>query len=116
MAAISFPRTPYKISYYDLHGDKKTIRRVPPPKLHDILPEDEVEITRKKNDDFDAGDKLDVKSISPRSPNTLQIVNDDGQATFMSYLDLRISRRFAPDENGVTPLDQEESNQYLLWP
>lgn len=116
MAAITFPRTPYKISYYDLHGDKKTIRRVPPPKLHDILPEDEVAITRKKNDDFDIGDELKVKNIGPRAPNTLQIVNDDGQATFMSYRDLRLTRRFAADENGTAMLDQEANNQYLLWP
>ena len=46
--AVRFSRKPYTITYQDLKGETKKIRRVPPPKLHEALPTDIVTLTRKK--------------------------------------------------------------------
>ena len=73
-----FDRTPYKVTYLDLHGEKHTIKRTPPPKLHDALPTDIVRLDRKRSDDFVAGTEYEVQSISPRQPNVLQLKRSDG--------------------------------------
>lgn len=117
MTEIKFDRTPYKISYVDLKGNQKTIRRVPPPKLHDMLPTDVVELTMKKNDDFDAGDKFTVKHINPRHPNVIQIDDGDGNATFVPYFDLELREKVARREGeSGAPYEAPERNRYLLWP
>jgi hypothetical protein len=113
--AVNFPRTPYKITYRDLQGELKTIKRTPPPKLHDALPTDIVELTHTKNADYQAGDKLEVVGISPRQPNVLQVKNGDGQVTFIDYYDAKLDREVAP-RNGVDPRDRPVNNKYLLWP
>lgn len=112
---IKFDRKPYKVQYTDQNGKIQTITRRPPPKLHDALPTDIVELTRKKNDDWDAGDDFEVKNINPRHPNTLQIVNGDGVSTFVSSYDMKLKRMVAP-RDGVEALDVPERNRYLLWP
>ncbi|MBP9706948.1 MAG: hypothetical protein KBD78_04840 [Oligoflexales bacterium] len=117
MSEIKFDRTPYKVSYVDQKGQKQTIRRVPPPKLHEALPTDVVELTRKKNDDWDAGGDFVVKGINPRQPNTLQLENEDGQTTFVSYYDAKlIKKNAAAHFQGEAAMDLEEVNRYLLWP
>ncbi len=123
---IKFAREPYTVKYVDLAGEVKSIRRVPPPKLHDALPQDSVEITRKKNDDFRAGDSVEVVGITSRQPNVLQVRNEKGQTTFIDYFDMRL------DEMGPSPSEGEKlstslpqdwyrdrpttDNRYLIWP
>ncbi len=96
-------------------GVKHTIRRQPPPKLHDIMPEDEVKLTRSKNADFKEGETLTVKGINPRQPNVLQLVNEDGLATFVDYYDAKLET-IRSARNGVEVLDMPINNRYLLWP
>ncbi|NRA66333.1 MAG: hypothetical protein HRU19_17740 [Pseudobacteriovorax sp.] len=111
---IQFNRNPYKVTYYK-DGEKKVIRRRPPLKLHDILPQDEVVLKKEKNADFQAGDAFRVKHINQRHPNVLQITNEDGVSTFADYYDLKLEKKFAA-RGGVDPLDLPENNRYLLWP
>ena len=114
--AIRFDRTPYKVTYQDLNGKMQTIRRVPPMKVHDMLPTDIVELTQKKSDDFLEGDQVEVKNINPRHANTLQLINDDGETTtFMDYYELNLIDEVAP-RRGVDPRDKRSNNRYLVWP
>ena len=110
---IVFDRKPYTVSYMK-DGEKQTIRRRPPPLLHEMLPTDKVELTVKKNDDFQTGDYT-IKHINPRHPNTIQIMNDDGHATFVDYRDLELQERISP-RDGVAPEDEPINNRYLNWP
>lgn len=112
---VKFSRAPYKVSYRDLNGDLKTIRRVPPPKLHEALPTDIVKLTRKKNDDFQEGDEFEVSAISERQPNVLQLQSSDGTKTFADFYDVALERRVA-FRDGVDPRDDVMNNKYLLWP
>jgi len=111
---IQFSRKPYTVTYRK-DGEIHKIRRRPPPKLHDMLPTDVVTLTRKKNDDYLAGDEFKVKGINPKHPNTIQIEDDDGNATFVSHYDLNLDERRGL-RNGVDPMDLPEQNRYLLWP
>lgn len=112
---VKFSRSPYTVSYQDLKGEMQTIRRVPPPKLHEALPTDVVKLTRKKNDDFREGDEFEVVSITDRQPNVLQLQRDDGTKTFVDYYDVALERRIAL-RDGVDPRDEPINNKYLLWP
>jgi hypothetical protein len=112
---LIFNRTPYTIRYVDLKGEQKSIRRVPPEKLHQMLPTDIVELKTKKSDDFNDGDEVTIKSINPRHANTLQLINDDGQTTFMEYFDLDLKQEVAM-RGGQDPKDRQINNRYLLWP
>jgi hypothetical protein len=112
---IIFDRKPYIVSYTDQAGKLQKIRRVPPPKLHEALPTDKVELTRKHSDDFDTGDVVTVKSINPRHANTLKIENSDGKTAFISYFEMNLKEKIAP-RGGVSPEQTPERNQYLLWP
>lgn len=111
---INFDRTPYKVTYMQ-DGKKVTIRRVPPAKLHDVLPTDRVELTTRHSDDFPEGEKYTVKYISTRQPNIMQLENADGQTTFAPYFDTELRDRVAP-RNGVDPRDEPINNRYLRWP
>ena len=112
--AVQFNRTPYKVTYYQ-DGEKITINRRPPPKVHDLMPTDIVRLSRKKSDDFQEGDVVTVKSIQNRSPNTLQISNEEGLTSFVDYYDASLeSKEYLPP--GVSPLDLPKNNEYLLWP
>jgi hypothetical protein len=113
--AVRFSRKPYTISYTDLKGEHKTIRRVPPAKMHEALPTDIVELTRKKSDAFDEGEEYEVKHINPRHPNVLQLVGDDGRTTFVEHYDIRLEEEVA-DRPGKDPRDKPINNRYLLWP
>jgi hypothetical protein len=112
---IVFNRKPYVVSYVDQEGKLQKIRRVPPPKLHEALPTDKVELTRKRSDVFDTGDVVTVTSINPRHANTLKVENSEGKTTFISYFEMLLKEKRAP-RNGVLPEDQPENNKYLLWP
>jgi len=114
---IKFSREPYRVTYYQ-DGVKHTIRRVPPPKLHPILPEDKVELTRSKNADFRAGDRFAVKDIQPRQPNVLQIQNEEGLTTFVDSFDVNLiesNSDFILNEAGEL-VEKPIDNDYLLWP
>lgn len=111
---VRFPRTPYTVTYMK-DGVKHTIRRQPPPKLHDTEVEDEVRLLRSKNDDFREGDTFRVKGITQRQPNVLQLVNEDGLSTFVDYYDTKLETMRGP-RNGVDPIDFPINNRYLLWP
>ncbi len=108
------PRTPYTVTYMK-DGVKHTIRRQPPPKLHEMEVEDEVRLLRSKNDDFKAGETLTVKGISPRQPNVLHLVNEDGLSTFVDYYDANLET-MRGQRNGMDVLDMPINNRYLLWP
>lgn len=113
--AIRFSRKPYTVTYTDLKGEQKTIRRVPPAKLHEALPTDIVQLTRKKSDMFDQGDEVEVKSINPRHPNILQLVNGNGDTTFVEHYDIVLEDEIA-ERAGKDPRDKPINNRYLLWP
>lgn len=114
--AIKFDRKPYTVTYReDATGEIKTIQRRPPPKLHEALPTDIVELNHKKSDDFEAGDNVEVTYINPRHPNTLQIKNSAGDTTFVEYYDANLKEEVAP-RAGVDPRDRPQSNRYLIWP
>ncbi len=91
------------------------IRRRPPPQLHRIRVEDEVSITRKKNDDWDKGDEVVVTGISKRQPNTLLVEKGDGTHTFLSYRDVQLESRPGGEESFESEQDPIGS-RYLLWP
>lgn len=111
---IKFDRKPYTVQY-TRNGEKKTYRRRPPPKLHDMLPTDKVVLTQSKNEDFRKGQEFTVKNISPRQPNILQVTNKDGVSTFVDYFDLRLEEMVAKRE-GMNIKDSPQNNRYLLWP
>jgi hypothetical protein len=112
---IQFDRKPYIVRYTDQDGKPQTLRRVPPPKLHDALPTDKVELTKTRSDDFEAGDVLTVKNINPRQANTLQVENSDGQTTFINHYEMFLKEKMAA--RGDVPAEQlPERNKYLLWP
>lgn len=113
--AIRWTRRPYTIVYQDLKGEKQTIRRVPPPRLHNMFPTDLVELTRQKSQDFLEGDEFEVKHINPRHPNVLQLVNDEEVSTFVDFYDVNLTEEVA-DRPGVNPLDKPANTRYLLWP
>lgn len=112
---IVFSRKPYVISYTDQEGKLQKIRRVPPPKLHEALPTDKVELTRKHSDTFDTGDVVTVSSINPRHANTLKVQNSDGKTAFISYFEMFLKEKRAA-RDGVLPENLPENNEYLLWP
>jgi hypothetical protein len=112
---IKFDRTPYTITYKDSEGKMQKIRRVPPPKLHDALPTDVVELKRRRNEDFREGDILSVKHINPRHPNVLQVSNNEGLTTFVDAHDMELKEKNAL-RPGEDLLDRPQNNRYLRWP
>jgi hypothetical protein len=116
MTSIGTQARPYTVTYRDFHtGELKKVTRRPPPKLHDMLPTDQVQLTYKKNDDWLPGDEVRVKHISPKQPNILQVEKDDGSTTFVSHYDARLLEKLAP-EHGESLMEDPKFNRYLLWP
>lgn len=123
---IQFTREPYTVKYVDLSGAVKSIRRIPPPKLHEALPKDSVEITSKKNDDFRPGDTVEVVGITTRQPNVLQVKNGNGQTTFLDYFDMRLDEMATNSYDGNAAQSNfpkewyqdrpTTDNRYLIWP
>lgn len=112
---IKFNQKPYQVVYKDFHTNElKTVNRRPAEKQHLILPTDKVELTQKKNDDFEEGEEFTVKHISYRAPNVLQLKNDDNQTTFVNYFDTNLVEEVA--YRNKPRIDDEDSNRYLIWP
>ena len=103
---------PYTVSYMK-DGVRHTIRRTPPPKQHNLMPQDQVSLLRKKNDDYLPGAGYTVKGFNPRHPNVLQIENSQGDATFVSFHDLSLEKSNQESQLGM---NAPERNRYLLWP
>lgn len=115
MGPIRFSQKPYKVTYNDFHtGERKTVTRRPPPKIHDMLPTDIVSLSSKKNDTFDVGDEVTIKHVSYRHPNILQLQNEDGETTFVPSRDVRLEQEVA--YRGRPQIDDEKANRYLVWP
>lgn len=112
---IRFSRAPYTVTYKGLDGETHKLRRVPPPKVHDMLPTDIVSLNQGRSHEFAAGDEVEVKHINPRHANVLQLVNDDGRTTFVDYYDLTLEEEVAPRAGG-DPRDRPKNNRYLTWP
>jgi hypothetical protein len=113
--AVKFDRKPYTISWRDAEGEIQKTRRVPPPKLHEALASDKVELTKSRSDDFMKGEVTVVKHINPRHPNVLKVMNDDGQTTFVGYNEIELKEKIAPHD-GISPIDTPARNKYLRWP
>jgi hypothetical protein len=119
---IRFDRKPYIVSYVDADGKQQRIRRVPPPKLHTAMPEDVVELKRRKSDHFIDGDSVTVKHINPRHPNVLKVENDQGQTTFISHYEMVLKQKIANtrDVRDDSIEDQDSTpnidSSYLDWP
>lgn len=105
----------YTVTWFD-NGEKKTMRRIPPPKLHTMLPEDIVELKSKRSDDFLEGKNYEIKGISPRHPNTIQIKNDEGQTTFVEYFKLEPEEKRILNADGSLSINNSKLNKYLRWP
>ena len=115
MSSIRFSRKPYTITYKDLRsGELRQIKRRPPPKLHDILPTDQVELLRSKNEDWQEEGIYTVKHINPRHPNVIQVMDEDLGTTFVDYFDLEIDEKVA--FRGGDSRDDPRYNRYLTWP
>lgn len=115
MDEVRFNHKPYQVIYKDQHtGELKKIMRRPPEKLHDILPTDIVKLNQRKSADFEEDGEYKVKHISPRSPNVLQLKNDDGQTTFVEYFQTDLQEKVA--YRSVAAVDDEVQSRYLLWP
>jgi hypothetical protein len=112
---VIFDRKPYIVSYIDNDGKQQKIRRVPPPKLHEALPTDKVELTTMRSDDFAKGDVVTVKSISPRQPNTLKVENSAGNTTFIGYNEMVVKEKLQA-RDGIPPERMPDRTKYLLWP
>ena len=85
-------------------GVQKKIRRTTTSKLHEMLPQDEVTLTSKKNDDFQVDDSFKVKHINQRHPNVLQLENDEGKTTFVDYYDKIRARKLGERSDGTLGL------------
>ena len=115
-SVIHFSRKPYQVIYKDFHtGELKTIRRRPAPKTHEVLPTDIVSLKNQKNDDWLEDEEVTVRHISHRSPNVLQIQDEDGQTTFVPSFDVELEEKVAY-RFGEIDKDGAEYNRYLRWP
>lgn len=114
MSTIHFSRRPYTVTYYK-EGERHTIRRTPPPKLHEIWPDDVVSLKTTKNADYLEGDEFTVKHINTRHPNVIQIENEDGDRTFVPSYDLELEDKVGV-RYGIDPKKGTTYNRYLLWP
>ena len=114
MSAVKFTRRPYTITYMK-DGERQTIRRRPPRRAHNIWPEDLVSLKETKNIDWQEGEKVSVRHINPRHPNTLQLVNDDGETTFVEYHQVAHEEKIGL-RDGVHPNEIDGYHPYLVWP
>lgn len=112
---IHFKRKPYFVVYKDLHtGELKRIKRRPPPKNHAALPTDMVELTTKRGTNWEKGEEFEVKHIGYRTPNTLQLKDDEGNTTFVSSFEVKLTKEVA--YRGPKTAKQKRMGAYLTWP
>lgn len=84
-------------------------------KDNDMLPIDIVELKSRKNDDWNSGERFEVKHVSYKAPNVIQIRNEESdEATFVEshQLDLVEKRAF----RGRPSINSAAANAYLRWP
>lgn len=112
--SVRFTRRPYTVTYMK-DGERHTLRRRPPEKLHDIWPEDIVSLKEGKNEQWEGGEEYEVRHINPRHPNVIQLDDGDGNTTFVEYMDLELEEAIGP-RDGKRPTDMAANNRYLLWP
>ncbi|MFZ9521047.1 MAG: hypothetical protein ACO3A4_11285 [Silvanigrellaceae bacterium] len=119
-ADVKASRAPYVVSYRSNDGELKSIRRVPPPKLHNFQTDDVVTISRKRGDDWDVDNEVKVTGINKRQPNTLRVENADGKHTFLTYSDLRGKAKNQADAELQEEFNERQrdpiGSDYLLWP
>ena len=115
MGEIHFPTKPYTVVYKDSKtGDLKTVRRRPPPKLHKLLPKDTVELTSTKNLDWQDDQTYTIKHISYRSPNVIQLMNEEGRTTFVDHDQVKLMEK--KGKRDIKQIDDPIQSEYLLWP
>ena len=68
-----------------------------------------------KNIDWEADEEFTVKHINPRHPNVLQLINDEGETTFVDHYQVELEEMIGA-RDGVRPQEMEVNNKYLLWP
>lgn len=117
---VETSRVPYVVSYRSSDGELKSIRRVPPQKLHDFETDDVVTISHKRSDNWNSDDEVRVVGINQRQPNTLMVEGPDGRHTFLSYTDVRGKNKNLGDEAMREELKERQrdpiGSDYLLWP
>ena len=86
------------------------------------MPEDVVELKRRKSDNFIDGDSVKVKHINPRHPNILKVENAQGQTTFISHYEMvvkqKVSNTTAIRDDSIDDKDSTSNidSSYLDWP
>ncbi|NBW82867.1 hypothetical protein EBR21_14045 [bacterium] len=117
---VDVSRAPYVVSYRDNDGELKTIRRVPPAKLHKFETDDVVTISRKRGDDWNTDSEVKVIGVNKRQPNTLMVENAEGRHTFLTYTDVRGKARNQADAELQEDFNEKQrdpiGSDYLLWP
>lgn len=117
---VDASRAPYVVSYRTSDGELKTVRRVPPAKLHDFQTDDVVTISRKRGDDWDVDQDVKVVGVNKRQPNTLMVEGKDGKHTFLTYSDVRGKPKNQADQALQEDFEERKrdpiGSDYLLWP
>lgn len=115
LSEIRFSQRPYTVQYRR-DGEVRQYRRQPPPKLHEALPTDIVEIKNSASTHWREGESYEVKHINWKHPNVLQIKNDDGETTFVNYHDIALKKKVAPRGDTADVQSDPQANRYLQWP
>jgi len=118
---VQFPRKPYRVWYKDQTGEIQKITRRPPEKLHPFLPQDLVILNNTKSDAFIEGKEYGIKNISWKSPNVLQLEQENGDTTFVNYSEVSLQEKASHYQNNgngnnVNTEDDPISSRYLGWP
>ena len=123
MDGVTNDRKPYFVTWKDAQGQIQRIRRMAPPKAHDLNVGDEATLDRRLGDDFSKGTKVSIEASNQRHPNILKLKNEDGQTTFVPYFDLTGNiRRFRIVDGERTLMTNQTSeddyidSSYLEWP
>lgn len=120
LKSASTTRSPYYVRYRDSDGELKSIRRVPPAKLHDMMPDDVVTISKKRSDNWENGEEVKIVGINPKQPNTVMVEKENGTRTFLSYTDVKTKPKTAADVEYAEELKERANDpigsDYLLWP
>ena len=118
--SVSANRTPYNVRYRTSDGEVKIIRRVPPSKLHDMMPDDMVTISQKRSDNWDSGEEVQVVGVNSKQPNTLWVEKSDGRRTFLSYSDVKGQMKGESEIQFAEEIRERKKDpigsDYLLWP
>ena len=79
-----------------------------------------MELRRKHSDEFEANETYTVKHIGPKQPNTLQLVNEAGNTSFVPYGDVKVKdigvRHLEDDDTRPSGDQGPIDSRYLNWP